>query len=379
MISVAGLAPQIITETLYHLTQTRKPTAQVSEIWVITTAAGKQKVERELLHSRNGRFFQFCREYDIDAKKIIFDREQIMVVPDKNGQPLSDIRTPEDNAALADFVTAFVREKVLNPDVSLHCSVAGGRKTMGLYLGLALQLYGRPNDTLSHVLVSPPVLESDPAFYYPPRQSKWIMVKGQKLRASQVRVELAEIPILKLRGKLPALDTGELPYSDLVKRAQQDYALLNAPPGAVVDARALSVLVDGRRIRLSPLETAVYGIFAKARRTSCGKAGCPGCTKCTLAASDFLGVEGISRVRQVLQSLKTKDVRLQELRGWGAKDPTDPEKRFREVRSRLNQKIQRTLGGEAWPALYTIAALRLPGTDRVRYGIRLDPQLLTIR
>lgn len=379
MISVAGLTPQIITETLYYLTQTCKPPAQISEIWVITTAAGKQRVEQELLDPCSGHFFRFCREYDIDAKKIVFGREQILVVRDKDDKPLGDIRTPEDNARLADFVTAFVREKASDPDVSLRCSVAGGRKTMGLYLGLALQLYGRPHDTLSHVVVSSPELESDPAFYYPPRQPKWIAVKGQKLHTSQIRVELAEIPILKLRGKLPAIDTGELSYSDLVKRAQQDYALLNAPPRAVVDVPALSVLVGGRRIRLSPLETAVYVIFAEARRNSCGKTGCPGCTKCTFAASDFLGEEGIKRVHQGLRGLKTKDARLEELRGWGARDPTDPEKRFREVRSRLNRKIQRALGGEAWPALYTIAALHLPGEDRVRYGIRLDPRLLSMR
>lgn len=379
LISVAGLTPQIITETLYHLTQVRKPPATISEVWVITTTAGKQKAERELLHPRHGHFFQFCREYDIDAKKILFGHEQIVVVRNKDGQPLGDVRTPEDNAALADFVTTFVRKKALNPDIALHYSVAGGRKTMGLYLGLALQLYGRPHDTLSHVLVSPPELESDPAFYYPPNQSKRITVKGRKLHTSQIRVELAEIPILKLRGKLPALDTGEVPYSDLVRRAQQDYALLNTPPQAVVDTRALSLLVNGRRIRLSPLETAVYVLFAEARRSSCGKTGCPGCTKCTFAASDFLGEEGVTRVRQALRSLKAKDARLEELRGWGAREPTDPEKRFREVRSRLNRKIQRGLSGETWPALYTIASLRPPDADRVRYGIRLDPRLLSIR
>ena len=71
-------------------------------------------------------------------------------------------------------------------------------------------------------------------------------------------------------------------------------------------------------------------------------------------------------------------MRLEELRGWRG-DPMDAEKRFREVRSRVNRKIQRELGGEAWPALYTIAALRLPDADRVRYGIRLDPRLITIR
>lgn len=379
LISVAGLTPQIITETLYHLTQVRRPPGKISEIWVITTAPGKLKVERDLLHPRSGNFFRFCREYGLDARRIRFGSEQILVVPDERGQPLVDIRTPEDNVALADFITAFIRDRTGNPSVRLHCSVAGGRKTMGLYLGLALQLYGRPGDALSHVLVSPSEVEGDPAFYYPPKKPGVIRIKGKALSTGRISVELAEIPLLMLRGKLPAIDLGKLSYSNLVKRAQEDYALLTAPPRAVVELRTCTVIVDGRKVRLSPLETAIYRIFAEARRIACGQPGCVGCTKCTLAASEFLGADGLDRVRGAVRGLRTRDARLAELRGWGADDPTDAEKRFREVRSRVNRKIQRELGGEAWPALYTIAALRLPDADRVRYGIRLDPRLITIR
>jgi hypothetical protein len=93
------------------------------------------------------------------------------------------------------------------------------------------------------------------------------------------------------------------------------------------------------------------------------------------AASDFLGEDGIARVRDALAPLKFHDSRLAELRCWTT-GPNDPEQRFREIRSRLNRKIERALGGEAWPALYTIAGLRLPGEDRGRYGIRLDGRLL---
>lgn len=379
MVSVAGLTPQIITETVYYLTQVRRPPAQISEIWIITTVPGKAKVERELLRPRIGHFFRFCQEYGIDPQTIRFGPEQVLVVPDKQGHPLVDVRAPEDNAALSDFITAFIRDKASDPDVSLHCSVAGGRKTMGLYLGLALQFYGRPGDTLSHVLVSPPGLEGHGTFYYPPRRPGMIRVGGRIVSTRQIRVELAEIPILILRGKLPAIDSRGQSYTGLVSRAQKDYALLNAPPRAVVVRQACNLVVGDRQVRFSPLETALYGIFAEARRVSCGRAGCSGCDKCTFAATDFLGYDGLERVRLAVRGLKAKDARLQELRGWGTADPTDAEKRFREVRSRLNRKIQRGLGGEAWPALYMIAALRPPWADRVRYGIRLDPRLLTIR
>jgi hypothetical protein len=229
------------------------------------------------------------------------------------------------------------------------------------------------------VLVSPPEVESNPAFYYPPKKPSWLNVNGHKLHTSRIKVELAQIPLLMLRGKLPTLEASAQSYSELIRLAQEDYALLNAPPRATIDLRARNLVVGNRHVRLSPLETAIYLIFSEARRTSCNQSGCRGCTKCALAASEFLDQDGLERLRKAVRAVKAKDTRLEELRGWGTSDPTDPEKRFREVRSRLNRKLQQGLGGDTWPALYTIAALRLPGEDRVRYGIRLDPQLLTIR
>ncbi len=95
----------------------------------------------------------------LDARRIRFHAEQILVIPGSNGRLLDDIRTPEDSSAAADFIVGFIRRATSDPSRVLHCSIAGGRKTMGLYLGLALQIYGRPADTLSHVLVTPPEVE----------------------------------------------------------------------------------------------------------------------------------------------------------------------------------------------------------------------------
>jgi CRISPR-associated protein (TIGR02584 family) len=50
--------------------------------------------------------------------------------------------------------------------VSLHVSIAGGRKTMGFYAGYALSLYGRAQDRMSHVLVDEK-FEKGINFYYP--------------------------------------------------------------------------------------------------------------------------------------------------------------------------------------------------------------------
>jgi CRISPR-associated protein (TIGR02584 family) len=76
----------------------------------------------------------------------------VIIGPDEN--PLEDIVTEADNVAVADFITEKVRAVTADPEASLHVSIAGGRKTMGFYLGYALSLFGRPQDRLSHVLVS---------------------------------------------------------------------------------------------------------------------------------------------------------------------------------------------------------------------------------
>ena len=47
---------------------------------------------------------------------------------------------------------------------------------MGIYLAYALQLFGRPQDVLSHVLVSED-FESHPDFFYKPRIGKTLEVK----------------------------------------------------------------------------------------------------------------------------------------------------------------------------------------------------------
>lgn len=74
---------------------------------------------------------------------------------------------------------------------------------MGFYLGAALQMYGRKDDKLYHVLVNEE-FENLPEFFYPPAKSKEIIIKtkdGQFLKksTSEVKIELAELPFLRLK------------------------------------------------------------------------------------------------------------------------------------------------------------------------------------
>ena len=116
-----------------------------------------------------------------------------------------------------------VRQLTLDKDSALHASIAGGRKTMGFFLGYALSLFGREQDRLSHVLVSAPY-ESHPEFFYPSQSSELIysLSNGQSFNKRDAEIALAEIPFVRMRDGLDVnLLNGGISYSDAVAVAQR--------------------------------------------------------------------------------------------------------------------------------------------------------------
>ena len=201
LVAVTGLSPQIVTETLYALA-TATPSFVPTEVHLLTTRGGAEKARLGLLSNEPGWFHRLREDYKLPV--IDFTEKSIHVVSDAAGNPLDDIRTPEENKAAADFITAHVRELTSDPGCALHVSIAGGRKTMGFFLGYALSLYGREQDRLSHVLVSEPY-ESTLGFYYPTPYSKVLELPHDRglVDTAKATVTLAEIPCVSLRHGLP--------------------------------------------------------------------------------------------------------------------------------------------------------------------------------
>jgi len=89
--------------------------------------------------------------------------------------------------------------------VSLHVSIAGGRKTMGFYAGYALSLYGRAQDRMSHVLVDEK-FEKGINFYYPSKNENDFIIDRENKTiglSKDAQVWLAQIPFVRLRTSLP--------------------------------------------------------------------------------------------------------------------------------------------------------------------------------
>ena len=258
LVAVTGLSPQVVTETLFALAVQQAPAFVPTEVHLITTREGANRARLSLLSESPGGFHELRKDYDLP--EIEFSENNIHVLIDANGKPLDDIRTPEDNRMAADWITALVREFTADSESALHVSIAGGRKTMGFFLGYALSLFGRPQDRLSHVLVSAPY-ESSYQFFYPTPYPKVIEVGDRQLAdTAAAQVTLAEIPFVSLRHGMPeALLNGHASYNEAVDAVRRSLG----PASLIVDLRQKCVTASGTRFQLAPAPLALLAVFVR--------------------------------------------------------------------------------------------------------------------
>jgi CRISPR-associated protein (TIGR02584 family) len=264
--AVTGLSPQIVTETLYALAINPAENGQApfvpTEVHLITTGRGaKQAVNNLLMPSseREGWFQRLCNDYHLPP--IRFNEDSIHVMIGADGQPLDDIRTPADNELAADFITEKVRELTGDENAALHVSLAGGRKTMGFYLGYALSLFARPQDRLSHVLVSSPY-EGHPRFYYPTPYDEIIHTNEKppiSLNIRHAQVSLAMIPIVSLRHGLP---TGLLAGSTTFNATVAAARIALSPAQLIINVRTIYITAGGKTFKLPQAEFCLLAVLA---------------------------------------------------------------------------------------------------------------------
>lgn len=307
LLCVAGLTPQIITETLYALTQRGE---RVDEIRVITTLSGRDRIVQAMLDPERGQFFAFCRDYGLDPAEVAFDQSRITLLRTPDGRHLPDIRSVADNGDAADQICDIVRELTSTPHAQLHASVAGGRKTMGIYLTAAMQLFGRVQDQLSHVLVSED-FETHREFFYIPPTPRMLEVRDRhgelikRLSTDEAEIHLADIPFIRLRGVMSAwISGGPASYGDMVRQAQEDLDLVEAKYDAYIDSQAQTVTVAGRTVGLTVRELFIYALFAHYRQTARGEAG--------FVALDEIGWDDLDGVFRRLTAARGREFGLDD-------------------------------------------------------------------
>ena len=258
LLAVSGLSPQIVTETLFALTQSQCPAWVPTEIHLLTTTEGAHRARLSLFSEDLGWFHRLCTDYSLPS--IAFDASHIHVLHDAQGLPMDDIRSVGDNGAAADAITAKVRELTADPQCALHVSIAGGRKSMGFYVGYALSLYGRAQDQLSHVLVSEP-FENTLEFFYPTPNSRVLQTRdGRYADTKDAKVTLAYIPFVSLRhGMTTEFLAGNSTFQEAVEVAQ----IALRPRELQLHLRDRYIIASGKKIELPATGLALLAVFAR--------------------------------------------------------------------------------------------------------------------
>jgi CRISPR-associated protein (TIGR02584 family) len=298
-------------------------------------------------------------EYGLAGLGAALKPERIHVIHDAGGKPLADIDSEADNAAAADLMVALVRTFTGDPGSALHVSIAGGRKTMGFLLGYALSLFGRPQDRLSHVLVSEP-FQAHPEFFFPPRTPRVLHDRDKRpVSTADAQVILAEIPVVRLREGLPrGLLAKAQSYSDVVAAAQRAIA----PPVLVVDYSDKSLSCGGKKVPLSPVTFAFAAWLAdRAVRLGPDEAAVHW-SRCDW--SEFLGVYAALPDQSSERVASTR----KRLSGEGAEDF------FREQVARLRAALQDALGAGSAP----YEPRRFGRKPTTRVGFALPSSAITI-
>ncbi|PSV27998.1 CRISPR-associated ring nuclease Csm6 [Photobacterium sp. GB-72] len=253
LLSTTGESPQVLTETLFALHQSGRPFPE--EIYVITTQSSLNTLTNGLF--RDGHLQALRDEYQLPDFK--FDESHIWLIEDEHGEYIDDAKSIKDQTSMANFITRKVYELSQNQNVSIHASLAGGRKTMAFYFGYAMSMFGREQDTLSHVFVDDHY-EFVRDFWFPTKQTKWVTGKNEQgeVDLSQATVTLAEIPFVRMRSFVePSLlaSMSNLSFSQTV-------GMLNATHDGElqvminISAKLISVL--GVDIKLTAKELAFY-------------------------------------------------------------------------------------------------------------------------
>ena len=338
---MTGGTPQIITETIWALACDPQNNEQwvPDEVHIISTRYGLNEVKNKLL-GKDKILTRMKNEY-AQLANLKLEESFLHCFLNHEGNELEDLRTPEENEFAANLICEKIRHFSSDEKVSLHVSIAGGRKTMGFYAGYALSLYGRAQDRMSHVLVDEK-FEKGINFYYPSASENDFIIDRETKTiglSKDAKVWLAQIPFVRLKEAVK--DKHQLKsndsFSDVVSKINESFNDVKL----ILDIDNRKVIVNDKFIisDLPPREFAMLHWFADLRQQ--GKDGIIAPTK-KINSKDIQQQE-VKYIAQLSEQFKqyyeefknTEDIQL------------DVDKQFFEsVKSLLNTALLGHLGLE---------------------------------
>jgi len=371
LVCVIGATPQIITETIYALAN-KNPPVYIDEIFIITTSTGKKQIENTLI--KKGILKQLLKEYKLPSLDI--KTSSIIVIKDKNDKEIDDIRDSFQSEATADTIISLIRELTKDPSARLHCSLAGGRKTMGFYLGSAMELFGRPWDKLYHVLVSSE-FESNPEFFYKPKKEKFIQCRlsdGSKVEISteKAEIELIELPFIKLSGKIKLYGNT---FTELIEETQSEINFALIQPFINIKLKERKISIGTTIFSMNPMLIALYATILKQKILCTENKSCLGCDECYISLTNLTEKPLIDEFADFYaKAYKPNIVDIEEIK-YKLEKRISPYT-LRSYITKINNHISRVISDETLASLYKIKSIRRYGATT--YGVSIDKRKIKI-
>ncbi len=285
LVAVTGMAPAVLTETVWALAHPRQGQATVipDRVIVLTTTRGAKEIREQLLQAAKGCTSVWesllstlqCEGLPVEGRLRFGDSgSHIRIFSRYDGStpvPLQELATEEDNEAVGDSILNAIWGEVEKPNTQIIASIAGGFKTMSALLMSCMSLIGRPEHRITHVLVDTPFddLKLRPRFYFPSQPQSRLLLGEDPFFADKARVVLMDVPFVALR-RLFADYLVEKPrtYSELVAHCKHSAAVLPASriKELVIMRRTFQIKVNGQPVKLAPTLFMVTRFFAEARR-----------------------------------------------------------------------------------------------------------------
>lgn len=356
LLAVCGLSPQVITETLYALHQQGE---QIDGIRVLTTRGGKDACLVSLFRAGDGMFHRYLDEFGLLPTAIDFTPRHVVAVTGEDGIEIDDIASEADNECFLRACMEEAFELTRDSDVRVLFSIAGGRKTMGACLSIAAQCYGRPQDRIYHVLVSPE-FEGCRDFFYPPQPPREVEVRTREgkpclMCTAQAEISLIPMPFFPLRRHLSsALLKGPESPSTLMMSLVRE-----VPPELIINLWEGKLVWKGEELDMDAARLSIYALFAEAKKEGdCRRRSCQRCSECFLTFG-MVG-ERNEKLLEIYRRMTTREVSG----GIAALEVGD----FNSYRSKLNRDIKNRFGEYEAGKIALKASGQRPNT---RYGIPL--------
>jgi len=225
-----GLSPQIVTEAVYALGVQAQPAWRPTRLCLLTTSAAAPGLELAVL-ATGAALDRLALAWRAPWAAKLRETAVVHTV----ATPSGDLSDGVELATFADASVALVRELTVEPSAALHVCLAGGRKSAAAAMALAVALYGRKQDRLSHIVVDDPYA-AHPLFFFPtPDASPLLGRDGRMIDARSAVVRLIDLPFPRLRAFAPT--------------AARDYAEAIAAAQASLDRVTLTIGIDSGQVR----------------------------------------------------------------------------------------------------------------------------------